>query len=96
MLSFMAAEAGLREALDLATCSVVVPHHARPTGPRSDGGGGEACVDRDNPRALRDSPLIFDVLVAAGGEDNLPISAAGPSSLWAAAEAVLHLRFSST
>jgi 3-hydroxyisobutyrate dehydrogenase len=44
-------------------------------------------LDRDNPRALRDSAVDFDVLLAAGGEANLPISAAGRRWLWAATEA---------
>jgi 3-hydroxyisobutyrate dehydrogenase len=44
-------------------------------------------LDRDNPRAIRDSAIDFDVLVSAGGEENLPISAAGRRRLWAAAEA---------
>jgi 3-hydroxyisobutyrate dehydrogenase len=38
-------------------------------------------------RRIRDSALDFDVLVSAGGDENLPISAAGQRRLWAAAEA---------
>jgi 3-hydroxyisobutyrate dehydrogenase len=46
-------------------------------------------LDRENPRAIRDSAIDFDVLVSAGGEKNLPISAAGRRRLWSAAEAAI-------
>jgi 3-hydroxyisobutyrate dehydrogenase len=84
----MAAEAGLREALDLAdilgvsyqTTLDLLAH-----GPMA--AVINRALDRDNPRAIRDSAIDFDVLVSAGGEENLPISAAGRRRLWAAAEA---------
>lgn len=83
----MAAEAGLREALDLAD------HLGQPYETTLDllSRGPMAAVtsralDRENPRAIRDSAVDFDVLIAAGGEGNLPISAAGRARLWAATE----------
>jgi 3-hydroxyisobutyrate dehydrogenase len=84
----MAAEAGLREALDLADIlggryQTTLELLAR--GPMA--AVVKRALDHDNPRAIRDSALDFDVLVAAGGEENLPISAAGRRRLWAAAEA---------
>lgn len=84
----MAAEAGLREALDLADIlggSYQTTLDLLARGPMA--AVVKRALDRDNPRPLRDSALDFDVLVAAGGEDNLPISAAGRRRLWAAAEA---------
>lgn len=84
----MAAEAGLREALDLADVlggSYHTTLDLLARGPMA--AVVKRALDRDNPRSLRDSALDFDVLVAAGGEENLPISAAGRRRLWAAAEA---------
>ncbi|MFF5229907.1 NAD(P)-dependent oxidoreductase [Dactylosporangium sp. NPDC000521] len=84
----MAAEAGLREALDLADvlgCSYQTTLDLLARGPMA--AVVKRALDRDNPRALRDSAVDFDVLLAAGGEDNLPISAAGRRRLWAATEA---------
>jgi 3-hydroxyisobutyrate dehydrogenase len=83
----MAAEAGLREALDLADilgCSYQTTLDLLARGPMA--AVVKRALDRDNPRALRDSALDFDVLLAAGGEDNLQISAAGRRRLWAAVE----------
>jgi 3-hydroxyisobutyrate dehydrogenase len=84
----MAAEAGLREALDLTDilgCSYKTALDLLARGPMAAVVG--RALDRDNPRAIRDSAIDFDVLVSAGGEENLPISAAGRRRLWAAAEA---------
>ena len=84
----MAAEAGLREALDLADvlgCSYQTTLDLLARGPMA--AVVKRALDRDNPRAIRDSAIDFDVLVSAGGEENLPISAAGRRRLWAAAEA---------
>jgi 3-hydroxyisobutyrate dehydrogenase len=84
----MAAEAGLREALDLADvlgASYQTTLDLLARGPMA--AVVKRALDRDNPRPLRDSALDFDVLLAAGGEDILPISAAGRSRLWAAVEA---------
>ena len=84
----MAAEAGLREALDLADvlgASYQTTLDLLTRGPMA--AVVKRALDRDNPRLLRDSALDFDVLLAAGGQDILPISAAGRSRLWAAAEA---------
>ncbi|UFS98417.1 NAD(P)-dependent oxidoreductase [Nocardia huaxiensis] len=83
----MAAEAGLREALDLADFleadyTTVINLLAR--GPMA--AVVNRALDRENPRALRDSAEDFDTLLEAGGEDLLPISAAGRRRLWAAAE----------
>lgn len=81
----MAAEAGLREALDLADIlgqpyETTLELLAR--GPMA--AVTHRALDRDNPRAIRDSAVDFDVLIDAGGEDHLPISAAGRARLWAA------------
>jgi len=76
----MAAEAGLREALDLADMLVARTTPRSTYWPRSDGGGGEACVGSRQPRALRDSALDFDVLVAAGGEEQPADLGGRPSS----------------
>lgn len=84
----MAAEAGLREALDLTDilgCSYKTTLDLLARGPMA--AVVKRALDRDNPRAIRDSAIDFDVLVSAGGEENLPISAAGRRRLWAAAEA---------
>jgi 3-hydroxyisobutyrate dehydrogenase len=83
----MAAEAGLREALDLADIlgqpyETTLELLAR--GPMA--AVTKRALDRDNPRAIRDSAVDFDVLIDAGGEDHLPISAAGRTRLWAATE----------
>jgi 3-hydroxyisobutyrate dehydrogenase len=83
----MAAEAGLREALDLADVlgqpyDTTLELLAR--GPMA--AVTKRALDQTNPRALRDSAIDFDTLLAAGGEDNLAISAAGRRRLWAAAE----------
>jgi 3-hydroxyisobutyrate dehydrogenase len=83
----MAAEAGLREALDLADIlggSYQTTLDLLARGPMAS--VVKRALDRDNPRAIRDSALDFDVLMSAGGEENLPISAAGRRRLWAAAE----------
>jgi 3-hydroxyisobutyrate dehydrogenase len=83
----MAAEAGLREALDLADilgASYLTTLDLLARGPMA--AVVKRALDRDNPRAIRDSAIDFDVLVSAGGEENLPISAAGRRRLWAAAE----------
>ena len=84
----MAAEAGLREALDLTDilgCSYKTTLDLLARGPMA--AVVKRALDRDNPRAIRDSAIDFDVLVSAGGEENLPISAAGRRRIWAAAEA---------
>jgi 3-hydroxyisobutyrate dehydrogenase len=84
----MAAEAGLREALDLTDilgCSYKTTLDLLARGPMA--AVVTRALDRDNPRAIRDSAIDFDVLVSAGGEENLPISAAGRRRIWAAAEA---------
>jgi 3-hydroxyisobutyrate dehydrogenase len=84
----MAAEAGLREALDLTDilgCSYKTALELLARGPMA--AVVKRALDRDNPRAIRDSAIDFDVLVSAGGEENLPISAAGRRRIWAAAEA---------
>ena len=84
----MAAEAGLREALDLTDilgCSYETALDLLARGPMA--AVVKRALDRDNPRAIRDSAIDFDVLVSAGGEGNLPISAAGRRRIWAAAEA---------
>jgi 3-hydroxyisobutyrate dehydrogenase len=84
----MAAEAGLREALDLTDilgCSYKTTLDLLARGPMA--AVVKRALDRDNPRAIRDSAIDFDMLVSAGGEENLPISAAGRRRLWAAAEA---------
>ncbi|MET0897323.1 MAG: NAD(P)-binding domain-containing protein [Mycobacterium sp.] len=87
-VAVMAAEAGLREALDLAD---LLGQRYETTldlllrGPMA--AVTKRALDRDNPRALRDSAVDFDTLLAAGGEDQLPISAAGRRRLWAATEA---------
>src|SRR5271170_8418784 len=83
----MAAEAGLREALDLADVlggSYQTTLDLLARGPMAS--VVKRALDRDNPRAIRDSALDLDVLMSAGGEENLPISAAGRRRLWAAAE----------
>src|SRR5271154_6504921 len=93
----MAAEAGLREALDLTDIlggSYQTTLDLLARGPMA--AVVKRALDRDNPRAIRDSALDFDVLMAAGGEENLPISAAGRRRLWAAAEASPLPRFSLT
>jgi 3-hydroxyisobutyrate dehydrogenase len=82
----MAAEAGLREALDLADilgASYRTTLDLLARGPMA--AVVKRALDRDNPRG--DSAIDFDVLVSAGGEENLPISAAGRRRPWAAAEA---------
>lgn len=87
-VAVMAAEAGLREALDLADtldCSYDTTLDLLARGPMAD--VVKRAKDRGNPRAIRDSALDFDVLLSAGGEDNLPISSAGRVRLWAAVEA---------
>jgi 3-hydroxyisobutyrate dehydrogenase len=84
----MAAEAGLREALDLADifgASYQTTLGLLARGPMA--AVVKRALDRENPRAIRDSAIDFDVLVSAGGEKNLPISAAGRRRLWSAAEA---------
>ena len=84
----MAAEAGLREALDLTDilgCSYKTALDLLARGPMA--AVVKRALDRDNPRAIRDLAIDFDVLVSAGGEENLPISAAGRRRIWAAAEA---------
>ena len=84
----MAAEAGLREALDLTDilgCSYKTALDLLARGPMA--AVVKRALDRDNPRAIRNSAIDFDVLVSAGGEENLPISAAGRRRIWAAAEA---------
>jgi 3-hydroxyisobutyrate dehydrogenase len=84
----MAAEAGLREALDLTDIlgySYKTALDLLARGPMA--AFVKRALDRDNPRAIRDSAIDFDVLVSAGGEENLPISAAGRRRIWAAAEA---------
>ncbi len=84
----MAAEAGLREALDLTDilgCSYKTTLDLLARGPMA--AVVKRALDRDNPRAIRDLAIDFDVLVSAGGEENLPISAAGRRRIWAAAEA---------
>ena len=84
----MAAEAGLREALDLADIlgvSYQTTLDLLARGPMA--AVVKRALDRDNPRAIRDSAIDFDVLVSAGGEENLPISAAGRRRIWAAVEA---------
>jgi 3-hydroxyisobutyrate dehydrogenase len=84
----MAAEAGLREALDLTDIfggSYQTTLDLLARGPTA--AVIKRALDRDNPRAIRDSAIDFDVLVSAGGEENLPISAAGRRRIWAAAEA---------
>jgi 3-hydroxyisobutyrate dehydrogenase len=84
----MAAEAGLREALDLTDIlggSYQTTLDLLARGPMA--AVVKRALDRDNPRAIRDSAIDFDVLVSAGGEENLPISAAGRRRIWAAAEA---------
>jgi 3-hydroxyisobutyrate dehydrogenase len=84
----MAAEAGLREALDLADifgASYQTTLELLGCGPMA--AVVKRALDRDNPRAIRDSAIDFDVLVSAGGEENLPISAAGRRRIWSDAEA---------
>jgi 3-hydroxyisobutyrate dehydrogenase len=84
----MAAEARLREALDLTDIlggSYKTALDLLARGPMA--AVVKRALDRDNPRAIRDSAIDFDVLVSAGGEENLPISAAGRRRIWAAAEA---------
>ncbi|CAN5680446.1 NAD(P)-binding domain-containing protein [soil metagenome] len=83
----MAAEAGLREALDLADLlgqpyETTLDLLAR--GPMA--AVTKRALDQHNPRLLRDSALDFDTLLTVGGADNLPISAAGRRRLWAASE----------
>ncbi len=83
----MAAEAGLREALDLADIlggSYQTTLDLLARGPMA--AVVKRALDRDNPRAIRDSALDFDVLISADSEENLPISAAGRRRIWAAAE----------
>jgi 3-hydroxyisobutyrate dehydrogenase len=78
----MAAEAGLREALDLTDIlgrSYKTTLDLLARGPMA--AVVKRALDRDNPRAIRDSAIDFDVLVSAGGEENLPISARSTSSL---------------
>jgi 3-hydroxyisobutyrate dehydrogenase len=87
-VAVMAAEAGLREALDLTDIfggSYQTTLDLLARGPMA--AVIKRALDRDNPRAIRDSAIDFDVLVSAGGEENLPISAAGRRRIWAAAEA---------
>ena len=84
----MAAEAGLREALDLTDIlggSYQTTLDLLVRGPMA--AVVKRALDRDNPRAIRDLAIDFDVLVSAGGEENLPISAADRRRIWAAAEA---------
>ena len=84
----MAAEAGLREALDLTDIlggSYQTTLDLLARGPMA--AVVKRALDRDNPRPIRDSAIDFDVLLSAGGEENLPVSAAGRRRLWAAAEA---------
>jgi 3-hydroxyisobutyrate dehydrogenase len=84
----MAAEAGLREALDLADIlggSYQTTLDLLARGPMAS--VVKRALDRNNPRAIRDSALDFDVLMSAGGEENLPISPAGRRRIWTAAEA---------
>ncbi|HVZ17728.1 MAG TPA: NAD(P)-binding domain-containing protein, partial [Terriglobales bacterium] len=79
----MAAEAGLREALDLADIlggSYQTTLDLLARGPMA--AVVKRALDRDNPRAIRDSALDFDVLISAGSEENLPISAAGRRRIW--------------
>ncbi|MFJ4918270.1 NAD(P)-dependent oxidoreductase [Streptomyces sp. NPDC088725] len=83
----MAAEAGLREALDLADaldCSYDTTLDLLARGPMA--AVVKRALDRDNPRAIRDSALDFDVLLSADDGDNLQMSAAGRRRLWAAVE----------
>jgi 3-hydroxyisobutyrate dehydrogenase len=83
----MAAEAALREALDLADLlgqPYGITLDLLERGPMA--AVTKRALDQENPRALRDSAVDFDTLLAAGGEDHLPISAAGRRRLWAAAE----------
>jgi 3-hydroxyisobutyrate dehydrogenase len=85
----MAAEAGLREALDLT--DILVGDYA--TALRLFGVGQMAAVvsralDESNPRPLRASAEDFDVLLSAIKEKSLlPISTAGRSRLWTAVNA---------
>jgi 3-hydroxyisobutyrate dehydrogenase len=85
----MAAEAGLREALDLT--DILVGDYA--TALRLFGVGPMAAVvsralDESNPRPLRASAEDFDVLLSAIKEKSLlPISTAGRSRLWTAVNA---------
>jgi 3-hydroxyisobutyrate dehydrogenase len=84
----MAAEAGLREALDLTDIlggSYQTTLDLLARGPMA--AVVKRALDRDNPRPIRDSAIDFDVLLSAGGEEKLPVSAAGRRRLWAAAEA---------
>ena len=77
----MAAEAGLREALDLTDilgCSYNTALDLLARGPMA--AVVKRALDRDNPRPIRDLAIDFDVLVSACGEENLPISAAGRQS----------------
>lgn len=86
-VAVMAAEAGLREALDLADL-LSQPYEVTldllERGPMA--AVTKRALDQHNPRALRDSAEDFDTLLTAGGEHNLPISAAGRRRLWAATE----------
>jgi 3-hydroxyisobutyrate dehydrogenase len=85
----MAAEVGLREALDLTDFL----GGDYDTALRLFGVGPMAAVvkralDASNPRPLRASAEDFDTLLAAvNGPDRLPISAAGRNRLWAAVTA---------
>jgi 3-hydroxyisobutyrate dehydrogenase len=85
----MAAEAGLREALDLT--DILGGDYA--TALRLFGIGPMAAVvsralDESNPRPLRASAEDFDVLLSAIKEKSLlPISAAGKNRLWTAVNA---------
>ncbi|MEV6139089.1 NAD(P)-binding domain-containing protein [Nocardia sp. NPDC051990] len=84
----MAAEAGLREALDLTdllggTYTTALDLLAR--GPMA--AVVNRALDRGNPRPVRASAADFDVLIDAGGAENLPICAAARTRLWAAATA---------
>jgi 3-hydroxyisobutyrate dehydrogenase len=83
----MAAEAGLREALDLTDLlggnyATALDLLAR--GPMA--AVVNRALDRDNPRPVRASAADFDV-IDAGGEEDLPICAAARKRLWAAATA---------
>jgi 3-hydroxyisobutyrate dehydrogenase len=85
----MAAEAGLREALDLTD----ILGGDYETALRLFGIGPMAAVvsralDESNPRPLRASAQDFDVLLTAVKDKSLlPISAAGRNRLWAAVSA---------
>ncbi|MEU6185753.1 NAD(P)-binding domain-containing protein [Nocardia sp. NPDC047038] len=84
----MAAEAGLREALDLTDLlgrDYITALNLLARGPMA--AVVNRALDRDNPRPIRASAADFDVLLEAGGEEDLPISAAARRRLWAAATA---------